>query len=128
MYLQTNARRSVEQARVYSSRVSFHRGPILLTMCRLTCEFPLLDFAVQEADAQARGARKGQRGQDGVDPHVVDDDLVVHVQPAVHVHRAMGAVARGAASDHGYHGRGGRGHRTGRDRGCGPGRGRGRGR
>lgn len=40
--------------------------------------FPLLDFAVQEAQADASGARQSQRGQDGVDPDVIDDDLIVH--------------------------------------------------
>jgi len=67
--------------------------------------FPLLDFAVQKAQAYARGARQGQRGQDGVDPDVVDDDLVVH-EPAVHVDGpAVRAVPLAAPDYRGGHGR-----------------------
>lgn len=78
--------------------------------------FPLLEFAVQEAQAQARGARQRQRRKYRVDPDVVDDDLVVH-QPAVHVDGPVRAVALMTAADHGRdHGRGGRGDRL--RRGC----------
>lgn len=82
--------------------------------------FPLLDFAVQEAKADARGARQSQCGQDGVDPDVIDDDLVVH-KPAVHVDcSTMSAIALDAAGHSGHHGsRRGRGDRArGGRRGC----------
>jgi len=66
--------------------------------------FPLLDLAIQETQAHARGARQGQRGQDGVDPDVVDDDLVVH-EPTVHIDcSAMRDIALAAAGHCGGHG------------------------
>lgn len=88
----------------------------------LTSVFPLLDLAVQETQAHASGARQGQRGQYGVDPDVVDDNLVVH-EPAVHVDGpAVRAVALAVADHRGGHGRGrgGRGDRLcgGRRGGC----------
>lgn len=73
----------------------------------LTGAFPLLEFAVQEAQADARGAGQGQGGQDGVDPDVVDDYLVVH-QPAVRVDHPVRAVPLTFAQHDGG-GRAGRG-------------------
>jgi len=75
--------------------------------------FPLLDFAIQEAQTDARGARQSQCGQDGVDPDVVDDDLVVH-KSAVHVDcSTVRAIALDAAGHRGHHGsRRGRGDRV----------------
>lgn len=66
--------------------------------------FPLLELAVQEAQANARGAGQRECGQYGVDPDVVDDDLVVH-QPAVHVDGAVSPVAL-AVARHSGRGRG----------------------
>lgn len=114
---------------VYLSSVSYvhnsHRAESISettgTTAKLTRVFPLLEFTVQEAHAQAGGTCERQGGQYCVDPHVVQDDFVVH-EPAVHVHRAVRTVARTDAADRRDHGRGGRGdHRLGRDRGCGHG-------
>lgn len=67
--------------------------------------FPLLDFTIQKAQAHARGTGQGQRGQYGINPDVVDDDLVIHQSP-VHVHGPMRAVALSAADRSIYHVRG----------------------
>lgn len=83
--------------------------------------FPLLELAVQEAHTHARGARQCQRGQYGVDPHVVDHDLVVHESP-VDVDGSVRAVplttaAQHRGGSHGYGGGPGRGDCSRHDRG-----------
>lgn len=93
--------------------------------------FPLLELAVQEAQAQAGRTGQGQCGQYGVYPDVVDDDLVVH-QATVHVDGPVQSgdvalVAPGHGGQHGGRGRGrgrgrGGGDRLRRDRGAGGGR------